>query len=84
MSRPNETEYGKGPFDRTSDFHKFQDGYSKIDYHNPIFEVDNENNEEGMEVGWYFWDETWTNIHGPFNTRQKVRNELKKYSEELK
>lgn len=32
---------------------------------------------------WYFWDETWTNSHGPFFTRENAVEECIKYAEKL-
>ncbi len=34
------------------------------------------------EVGWYFWDETWSNRHGPYPTKEEADAALKKYCEE--
>ena len=33
--------------------------------------------------GWYFWDETWGNEHGPFETEQLSRKKLAEYVEHL-
>lgn len=30
-------------------------------------------------AGWYFWDETWTNINGPYNTEDLALEALVKY-----
>lgn len=30
--------------------------------------------------GWYFWDETWTNRHGPYETKEKAIAGLFSYS----
>lgn len=40
----------------------------------PIFARDN---------AWWFWDETWSNDHGPFPTRYEAEQALKKYCEYL-
>ena len=37
---------------------------------NPVFK---ENNE------WFFWDESWSNRIGPFKSKGKAEEELKKY-----
>ena len=33
--------------------------------------------------GWYFWDETWCTLHGPFSTFKECRAALKAYAETL-
>ena len=32
---------------------------------------------------WFFWDETWTHKHGPFQSEDEVVDNLKKYSNYL-
>lgn len=32
---------------------------------------------------WFFWDESWAHRHGPFESEQRAREELKKYAEWL-
>ncbi len=32
---------------------------------------------------WYFWDETWSERLGPFDTEEIARNKLKAYCERL-
>jgi hypothetical protein len=34
--------------------------------------------------GWYFWDETWTNLCGPYKTKKEASEKLDKYVETLK
>lgn len=29
---------------------------------------------------WYFWDETWSDRYGPFDTEEKAKEELAKYA----
>lgn len=36
--------------------------------------------EKGL---WYFWDETWSNSIGPYDTQALARASLKKYCDEL-
>jgi len=31
---------------------------------------------------WYFWDETWADRHGPFETKEEADKELDKYVKE--
>jgi hypothetical protein len=38
---------------------------------------------EESPKGFYFWDETWTNFHGPFKSESKARLALKKYGDSL-
>lgn len=38
---------------------------------------------EGKDGKWYFWDETWSNEYGPFDTEEKARERLKDYVEYL-
>lgn len=38
-------------------------------------------NTEGNR--WYFYDETWANLVGPYNTHRKARNAYRKYCEYL-
>jgi hypothetical protein len=33
--------------------------------------------------GWYFWDETWANCHGPYLTREEAVAAVIKYAESL-
>ena len=28
---------------------------------------------------WYFWDETWSERHGPYNTEEEARAAIKDY-----
>lgn len=32
-----------------------------------------------LEKGWYHWDETWVDWSGPFTSKEKAKEELKKY-----
>lgn len=41
-------------------------------------------NSDPVQQGWFFWDETWSNAHGPFEAEEEAREGLKKYAiEEL-
>jgi len=31
----------------------------------------------------FFWDETWVNSYGPFDTKEQAQTELQKYAESL-
>lgn len=33
--------------------------------------------------GWYFWEETWCYLHGPFGTIEECRDALNKYCETI-
>lgn len=33
--------------------------------------------------GWYFWDETWANVYGPFDTKDDAVSALIDYCERL-
>ena len=33
--------------------------------------------------GWYFWDEIWANLYGPFHSRMEAWTQLLDYCEEL-
>lgn len=33
--------------------------------------------------GWYFWNETWTDLHGPFATLEETRTALRTYGKQL-
>ena len=33
--------------------------------------------------GWYFWDNTWTKIYGPFNSKRECLEKLAKYTKTL-
>lgn len=35
----------------------------------------------GLE--WNFWDETWSNIHGPYDTEEEARAALDEYTKNL-
>jgi hypothetical protein len=41
---------------------------------NPIYQ------ENGK---WYFWDETWGNSYGPYNTLEEAQKALKEYFRSL-
>lgn len=47
----------------------------------PVFQIEVEEQwgDELMIPGWYFWDETWTWSHGPFNTREEAERRLGEY-----
>lgn len=32
---------------------------------------------------WYFWDETWTQFLGPFDSEEKARKSLEQYAKYL-
>ena len=38
---------------------------------------------ERIDGKWYFWDETWSFKHGPFDTEEEAREELSRYAEDL-
>jgi hypothetical protein len=42
--------------------------------------IDPVHEEDGK---WYFWDETWADRHGPYDTEEIARAELKKYCDYL-
>ncbi len=39
--------------------------------------------EGDLLPGWYFWDETWCNRHGPFATREETEAAMKAYADSL-
>lgn len=41
-------------------------------------ETDPVHNQEGH---WYFWDETWGDRHGPYDTEREARSQLAKYKQ---
>ena len=32
---------------------------------------------------WYFWDETWSNRYGPFDSKEEADNHIEEYSDGL-
>lgn len=58
---------------------------------NPIFVVtksDPQLTEVELDAGiigpgWYFWDETWTNAHGPFSTKGEATEIFENYLKEV-
>ena len=36
-----------------------------------------------IKAGYYFWDETWSRSHGPYDSEELAREALYKYCEEL-
>jgi len=39
----------------------------------------------GAELyGWYFWDETWANLYGPYHSHIEAWSQLLEYCKELK
>lgn len=39
--------------------------------------------DQKRSPGWYFYDETWANSHGPFGTREEAKEALMSYAERL-
>lgn len=72
-----QTDYGKGDAYR-GDLKKYQNNFDKIFIQGtqPFFD---EGSQE-QEAGWYFWNETFSQAYGPFNTRHSARTALKQYS----
>lgn len=33
--------------------------------------------------GWYFFDETWSNVHGPFGTLEECKEALSNYAKQI-
>lgn len=33
--------------------------------------------------GWYFWDESWTNVYGPYETEVQCRQNLIRYCKKM-
>lgn len=42
----------------------------------PVFQ----NDKDGY---WYFWNETWSDVEGPFESEEEARESLIKYSIEI-
>jgi hypothetical protein len=62
--------------------------YPLIDYetefnHAPTNDPDPIRHYSGLKEGWFFWNETWTDLHGPFETFLECKEALKVYYEEL-
>lgn len=57
-------------FDRKSQTEFMTIGFGEDWQHDPVYEEDG---------AWFFLDETWANSHGPFETEQEAREELKRY-----
>lgn len=59
-----------------------------MDVHDPVFQEINDHsdglNPLGLITGkWYFWDETWADAYGPFDTEAQARTELARYVREV-
>ena len=79
MSKPKQTEYGKGDFNRVSEFRRLQEGYDRIDFHGTQpFYCDEGDDFWFNGEGWYFFDEVYIPI-GPFNTRPVARKAREDY-----
>ena len=52
---------------------------------NPVFHAESSFVHEGekMESGWYFWNETWSDPHGPFDSEEEAVRVLRNYAAEL-
>ncbi len=52
---------------------------------NPLNHIEDEfkNVYSNLEDGWYFWDETWTDAHGPYDAEDIAREHLNEYCKEL-
>ncbi len=37
----------------------------------------------GKERGWFFWNETWSDLHGPYENLIKCKEALNEYCEKL-
>jgi hypothetical protein len=49
---------------------------------NPVFQADL--NHEGLQVGkFYFWDETWSEAYGPYETLEIANAECANYARQL-
>lgn len=46
---------------------------------NPVH-VHKRDSEAGLK-GWYFYDETWANEHGPFGTKEEAESACRTYAE---
>ena len=34
------------------------------------------------QAGWYFWDEVWTGVYGPYESAGKAQDALSRYAKE--
>lgn len=39
--------------------------------------------DDGLEPGWYFWDESWSSCYGPYPTREVATNKMAEYAKEV-
>jgi len=39
----------------------------------------NHQHHTNQETGWYFWDETWSDRNGPYETEKEALKQLKIY-----
>lgn len=77
MSKPGQTDYGKGSCDRVSNFKKFEEHFDQIDFgHGRIVWSDDDSELLRLNgPGYYiFYDITYD---GPYNTWQSARRNLK-------
>lgn len=77
MSKPGQTDYGKGSCDRVTNFKKYEDHFDDIDFGHPKI-VWVEDNNEMFPLngdGYYIFYET--TYDGPYNTWQSARRNLK-------
>ena len=52
---------------------------------NPVFKADRPFEQDSREpkecpVGWYFWDETWSFAHGPYDSEDEARAACSRYA----
>ncbi len=59
--------------------------YTSTQNHDPLFYSPEEWSDAGDRrgAGWYFWNETWSQAHGPFTDYQAARSALKEYANRL-
>jgi hypothetical protein len=54
--------------------------------HDPVFQGVHIEGEDdyNIEIGkWYFYDETWSDVGGPYDTEEQARAELARYVAEV-
>jgi hypothetical protein len=84
MSKPGETDSGKGSFNRISNSKLYGDHYDNIDFGHPNIKFISSEDWECGAFDWYdgegyYFGSDKLRPQGPYNSPQKARSEMQKF-----